>query len=72
MKLNDDKTKFLVMTSEFHQKEDTDPTAIQVDSASIVASLFARNLGVMFDFSCQWRRSKKDLSICLLPFPKSK
>ena len=49
LKLNDDKTEFLVMTSKFHQQKDTYHTAIQVDSASIVASSFARNLGVMFD-----------------------
>ena len=51
LKLNDDKTEFLVMAFKFHQQKDMDHTAIQVDSASIIASSFARNLGVMFDSS---------------------
>ena len=48
LKLNDDKSEFLVMTSKYHQQKDTDHTAIQVDRASVVASSCARNLGVMF------------------------
>ena len=51
LKLNDDKTEFLVMTSKFHQQKVSEHTAIQVDSASIAASSYARNLGVMFDSS---------------------
>ena len=37
LKLNDDKTEFLVMTSKFHQQKYKDHTVIQVGSTSIVA-----------------------------------
>ena len=60
LKLNDDKTEFLVMTSKFHQ-QNMDHTAIQVDSASIVASSFARNLGVMFDNSLAMEKQVKKI-----------
>ena len=61
LKLNDDKTDFLVMTSKFHQQKDTDHTAIQVDSAYIVASSFACNLGVMYDNSLSMEKQVKKI-----------
>ena len=61
LKLNDDKTEFLVMTSKFHQQKDTDHTAIQVDSASIILSSFAHNLGVMFDSSLSMEKQVKKI-----------
>ena len=64
LKLNDDKTEFLVMTSKFHQQKDTDHTTIQVDSASIITSSFARNLGVMFDSSLSNRMEEQVKKIC--------
>ena len=59
---SDHKTEFLVMTSKFHQQKDTYHTAIQVDSASIVASSFARNLGVMFDNLLSMEKQVKKIS----------
>ena len=61
LQLNDDKTEFLVMTSKFHQQKDTDHTEIRMDSASIVASSFARNLGVMFDNSLSMEKQVKKI-----------
>ena len=66
LKLNDVKTECLVMTSKFHHQKEADHTAIQVDSASIVASSFACNLGVMFDNSFSMEKQVK--KICLSVF----
>lgn len=48
LKLNDDKTEFLIITSK-HQQHKIHNDHIQVDSASIHASPSARNLGIIFD-----------------------
>ena len=48
LKLNDEKTEFLIMTSKFHQNKIHDHQ-IKVDTASIPASESARNLGIVFD-----------------------
>ena len=48
LKLNDEKTEFLIMTSKFHQHKIHDHQ-IKVDTASIPASESARNLGIVFD-----------------------
>ena len=48
LKLNDDKTEFLVITSKYHQsKPITD--SLQIASSNINASANARNLGIVFD-----------------------
>ena len=48
LKLNDEKTEFLVMTSRNHQHK-IHAHDIKVDSATIHASKSARNLGIIFD-----------------------
>ena len=48
LKLNDEKTEFLIMTSKFHQHKIHDPQ-IKVDTASIPASESARNLRIIFN-----------------------
>ena len=48
LKLNDEKTEFLIMTSKFHQHKIYDHQ-IKLDTASISASEIARNLGIIFD-----------------------
>ena len=48
LKLNDEKTEFLIMMSKFHQHKIHDHQ-IKVDTASIPASESARNLGIVFD-----------------------
>ena len=48
LKLNDEKTEFLVMTSRYQQHK-IHAHDIKVDSATIHASKSARNLGIIFD-----------------------
>ena len=48
LKLNDEKTEFLVMTSRYQQHKIHDH-GIKVDTATIHASKRARNLGITFD-----------------------
>jgi len=48
LKLNDDKTELLFITSKYYQKTIGNPQ-IQIGSCSINASSSARNLGIMFD-----------------------
>ena len=48
MKLNDDKTEFLVITSKYHQSK-PNTNSLQIASSEIVASSSARNLGIVFD-----------------------
>ena len=48
LKLNDEKTEFLVMTSRYQQHKIHDHN-IKVDTATIHASKSARNLGIIFD-----------------------
>ena len=47
LKLNDDKTEFLVITSKYHQSKPN--TNLQIASSEIIASPSARNLGIVFD-----------------------
>jgi hypothetical protein len=48
LKLNDEKTEFLIMTSKFQMHKICDHT-ITIDTATITASKCARNLGIIFD-----------------------
>ena len=48
LKLNDDKTEFLVITSKYHQSK-PNTNSLQIASSEIVASPSARNLGIVFD-----------------------
>ena len=67
LKLNDDKTEFLIMTSKYQQHKIQDHS-INVDTATIYASKSARNLGIVFDDNvCQ-----TCMPVCLLPHQKSK
>lgn len=61
LKLNDEKTEFLVMSSKFHQQKVADHNEIEVDSASIAASFSARNLGVMFDCTLSMKEQVKKI-----------
>ena len=48
LKLNDDKTEFLIMTSRYNQRKICDHH-IKIDTSCILASKSARNLGIVFD-----------------------
>ena len=48
LKLNDDKTEFLVITSKYHLSK-PNTNSLQIASSEIVVSPSARNLGIVFD-----------------------
>lgn len=48
LKLNDDKTEFIIITSKYHQSKPT-TDCLQIASANIHVSPNARNLGIVFD-----------------------
>ena len=48
LKLNDDKTEFLVITSKYHQSK-PNTNSLQIASSEIIASPNARNLGIVFE-----------------------
>ena len=48
LKLNDDKTEFLVITSKYHQSK-PNTNRLQIASSEILAFPSARNLGIVFD-----------------------
>ena len=48
LKLNDDQTEFLVITSKYQQSK-PNTNSIQITSSEILASPCARNLGIVFD-----------------------
>ena len=72
LKLNDDKTEFLVITSKYHQSK-PNTNSLQIASSEIVASPSARNLGIVFDSAlsngCSY---KKCVQSYVLPNTKHK
>lgn len=48
LKLNDDKTEFLIISSKYHKSKPT-TNSLQIASSNIHASCNARNLGIVFD-----------------------
>ena len=54
LKLNDDKTEVLYITSPYFQKSLPNPT-LKIDQSSITPTTSARNIGVIFDNSNQMK-----------------
>ena len=73
LKLNDEKTEFLIMTSKYQQHNIQDHS-INVGTTTIHASKSARNLGIVFDDNlCMDQHVKRAcVPVSLLPHQKCK
>ena len=65
LKLNDEKTEFLIMTSKYQQHKIQDHS-INIGTTTIHASKSARNLGIVFDDNCVWINMSNVCAMVLL------